>query len=232
MIFAGGASVPVRDWPERRVARALVPGRAMVETGWRSEDRWAAFHGGVARAVSYVLQPQPTAVVVSTFTAEEGRLLPLCRTSRQRWETVMNRPPDQRVHRRHPGKPGHGRGCDAAMDGWREQEARNEAGFRDQNEARLGARHALMDGAASLIAFVCECGDGRCEVQIALTVGEYEAVRHYATRFALAPNHENPEAEFVVCEHDLFTVVEKIEAPCRRIVRETDPRSRPKEMTR
>jgi hypothetical protein len=112
------------------------------------------------------------------------------------------------------------------MDGWREQEARNEAGFRDRNEwtERGNHRFAAQDGS---FAFVCECGDATCEAPIVLTIAEYEAVRGYATRFAVAPNHENPEAEFVVGEHARFTVVEKIHSPSRRIVRETDPRRAP-----
>lgn len=63
-----------------------------------------------------------------------------------------------------------------------------------------------------------------CETPITLTITEDEAVRGSATRFAVAPNHENPEAEFIVGEHALFTVVEKITAGVRRIVRDTDPR--------
>ena len=108
------------------------------------------------------------------------------------------------------------------LDDWRKQEARNEAGFRDRNETTRNA-NTSSPGAGS-VNFVCECGDAACEAPITLTLLEYESVRGYATRFAIAPNHENPEAEFVVDELALFTVVEKIDAPSRRIVRETDPR--------
>ena len=34
-----------------------------------------------------------------------------------------------------------------------------------------------------------------CTCAIALTLAEYEAVRAYATHFAIARNHENPESE-------------------------------------
>lgn len=109
------------------------------------------------------------------------------------------------------------------LDSWREQEARNEAGARDRNEWIRGENQRFA-GAGKLHTFVCECGDGSCEAPIELTFDEYDTVRLYATRFAIAPNHENPEAEYVVRENDDFAVVEKIDEPYRRIVRETDPR--------
>lgn len=112
---------------------------------------------------------------------------------------------------------------DRPPDIWREREARNEAGARDRNEWIRG-ENERFGGTSKVHTFVCECGDGTCEVPIELTLNQYEAVRSYATRFAIAPNHENPEAEYVVREGADFAVVEKIDEPYRRIVRETDPR--------
>jgi hypothetical protein len=109
------------------------------------------------------------------------------------------------------------------MDVWREQEARNEAGARDRNEWIRG-ENQRFGGASRVRTFVCECGDGSCDAPIELTSAQYESVRSYATRFAIAPNHENPEAEYVVTESADFAVVEKIDEPYRRIMRETDPR--------
>jgi hypothetical protein len=109
------------------------------------------------------------------------------------------------------------------MDGWREQEARNEVGARDRNEWIL-REDERFSGSVSVHTFVCECGDATCQEAIKLTTREYEAVRDYATRFALALNHENPEAEYLVSETSNYAVVEKIDAPYRRIVRATDPR--------
>ena len=40
--------------------------------------------------------------------------------------------------------------------------------------------------------YVCECGDAACIERIRLTRPEYEAVRGYYTRFAIAVDHENP----------------------------------------
>jgi hypothetical protein len=109
------------------------------------------------------------------------------------------------------------------IDDWRDQETRNEAAFRDRNEwiRRENERFAARGGT---FAIVCECGDAACEAPISVTVAEYEAVRAYATRFAVAPNHEDPESDVLIGEHARFTVVEKITATARRIIRETDPR--------
>ncbi len=104
---------------------------------------------------------------------------------------------------------------------WREREARNEARFRTQNEwvETAGVAPEL------LLAFVCECGDGECGRAISLTAPEYEFVRATSNRFAVAVNHENPEAEVVISECDRFAVVDKFEGWGLRISRETDPRS-------
>jgi hypothetical protein len=109
------------------------------------------------------------------------------------------------------------------IDDWRDQETRNEVAFRDRNEwiRRENDRFATHGGT---FAIVCECGDAACDAPISVTVAEYEAVRAYVTRFAVAPNHEDPESDVLIGEHARFTVVEKITAMARRIIRETDPR--------
>ena len=48
--------------------------------------------------------------------------------------------------------------------------------------------------------YVCECGDATCVERIRLTRQEYEAVRDYSTRFAIAVDHENPEIDQLVTE--------------------------------
>ena len=109
------------------------------------------------------------------------------------------------------------------MGSWREQEARNEAGARDRNEWIL-REDERFSGPLTIHTFVCECGDAACQQPIKLTTGEYEAVRDYATRFALALNHQNREAEYLVSETASYALVEKIDEPYRRIARATDPR--------
>jgi hypothetical protein len=119
------------------------------------------------------------------------------------------------------------------MMGWRECEARNEARFRDQNEWIEATSESFgtavlageNSGAAALMTFVCECGDGSCTQTIELTRTEYEGVRATANRFAIAPDHENPEAEVVVSECSRFAEVDKIEGCALSVALETDPRA-------
>ena len=108
------------------------------------------------------------------------------------------------------------------MVNWREQEARNEVRFRDQNEWIDGASRSF--GVGELTAFVCECGDGDCTNPIELTKPEYESVRSESTHFAIALDHENPEMESVVVESPRYAVVQKIDGFAVRLARQSDPR--------
>jgi hypothetical protein len=105
------------------------------------------------------------------------------------------------------------------MSGWRADEARNEARRRVQNEWTSEAAGSFLE------TFVCECGDPDCSATIELTRAEYEHVRSHSTWFAIAHNHENPEAEVVLRENDRYTLVSKIEGPGLRIALASDPRS-------
>ena len=108
------------------------------------------------------------------------------------------------------------------MVSWREQEARNEVSFRDQNEWIDGASQSF--GLSEATAFVCECGDGDCTKPIEMTKPEYESVRSHSTHFALALNHENPEMETVVTEFARYAIVQKVDPFAVRLARERDPR--------
>lgn len=111
------------------------------------------------------------------------------------------------------------------MSDWRAQEVRNEARSRDRNEWIEDVRGANGDSAAVEV-YVCECGDDACTQHILLTRPEYEAVRGYATRFAVAMDHENPEIDQLVSEDGRYSVVQKIAGMPARIARETYPRRR------
>jgi hypothetical protein len=100
--------------------------------------------------------------------------------------------------------------------------ARNEAIFRDVNEA-LRAGHWPGDEDAP-IAFRCECGELGCSRMIDLTAQEYERIRANPRRFFVAPDHHIAEAESVVERDDGHLVVEK-QAQAGRIAEATDPRS-------
>lgn len=114
------------------------------------------------------------------------------------------------------------------MSDWRDQEVRNEASSRDRNEWIEGIRGEMGDQAATEV-YVCECGDAACTARISLTRPEYEAVRGYSTRFAIAVDHENPEIDQVVSEAIRFSVVQKIAGRPARIARQLDHRTMVKE---
>jgi hypothetical protein len=105
---------------------------------------------------------------------------------------------------------------------WREQEARNEVRFRDQNEWIDGASQRF--GFRGVTAFVCECGDGDCTKPIEMTKPEYDSVRSNSTHFALALNDENPEMENVVTEFARYAVVQKVDSFAVRLAHQSDPR--------
>jgi hypothetical protein len=110
------------------------------------------------------------------------------------------------------------------MDDWQKREVENEAHFRGINEwievsnDDFGEHHITDE-------YVCECGDRSCRDPITLTRDEYELVRSEPTRFAIATNHENPELDRVIIEHDRYTVVEKWFGEAARIAQETNPRT-------
>jgi hypothetical protein len=109
------------------------------------------------------------------------------------------------------------------VNDWRDQEVRNEARSRDRNEWIEGIRGEMGEHGPTE-TYVCECGDATCVEQIRLTRPEYEAVRGYSTRFAIAVDHENPEIDQLVTEGGRYSVVQKIAGRPARIARQTDGR--------
>lgn len=109
------------------------------------------------------------------------------------------------------------------MSDWRDQEVRNEAIARDRNEWIEDVRLGMGEEAGTEV-YVCECGDAACAERISLTRPEYEAVRGYSTRFAIAVDHENPEIDQLVSEGGRFSVVQKIVGRPARIARLADRR--------
>lgn len=101
--------------------------------------------------------------------------------------------------------------------------ARNEALFREVNETvgRLAATHGTD---AHRYEFLCECSDQRCVQLVALSLGEYEAVRAHGDRFAIVAGHEDAEIETVVEKHERFVVVEKV-GEGAVIAHQLDPRN-------
>jgi hypothetical protein len=110
------------------------------------------------------------------------------------------------------------------MANWRDRESETQARSREQNEWTARAR---ADAFGWMSTFRCECGDAACTSPIRLTLGEYESVRASATRFAIARNHENPEIEQLVEEHERFAVVEIVAGDAAKLARRSYPRQWP-----
>lgn len=109
------------------------------------------------------------------------------------------------------------------MPSWRRRESETQARSREDNESTaLRRTNGATDGRMSF--FRCECGDQGCTCAIRLTPAEYESVRAYATHFAIARNHENPEREQLVEEHARFAVVEAVSGEAVQLARRSNPR--------
>lgn len=113
------------------------------------------------------------------------------------------------------------------MGSWRAGESAKQVRCREENESTARERGGSVPGGQA--SFRCECGDPRCGCVITLTLSEYERVRGWATHFALARNHENPESERVVQENARFAVVEVVTGEATKLARRSDPRQRRRE---
>jgi hypothetical protein len=120
-----------------------------------------------------------------------------------------------------PGAPS--QDATTVADRWREREAQTQARTREDNEAAARAPAAMPPG-GTLSSFRCECGDEDCTCEIQLSLAEYESVRAHATRFVIARDHENPESEQVVEEHERFAVVAAVSGEAAKLARRSDPR--------
>ncbi|HJP65948.1 MAG TPA: hypothetical protein VKA30_06570 [Actinomycetota bacterium] len=110
------------------------------------------------------------------------------------------------------------------MASWQAEEATNQMIFREMNEWTRDQSGSADRDDRTLDSYLCECGDQRCTAPIQLTRAEYEAVRAYPTRFALALDHENPEIDSLLVENDRFATIEQSFGVAARIARDTNPR--------
>lgn len=106
-----------------------------------------------------------------------------------------------------------------------ERMARSQALFREINERIKDVGGAFYDDFPAP-EFLCECARTECHDTIELTLAEYEAVRAYPTRFAVAPGHELPRGESVIETTARFSVVEKDPGEAAELAAELDPRRR------
>jgi len=102
-----------------------------------------------------------------------------------------------------------------------EQEARDEAMFREINETFAGDEELRGD---DLYVAYCECPDESCVDEIQLPLSDYEAIRAHPRRFIVLPGHGAPELEVVVEQKGGYWVVEK-RGVAGQIATATDPRS-------
>jgi len=109
------------------------------------------------------------------------------------------------------------------LPNWREHESGTQARSREGNES-TAREHTSAPALAGMSSFRCECGDKDCLCAIWLTATEYESVRAYATHFAIARDHENPESEQLVEEHERFAVVEMVSRDAAKLARKSNPR--------
>jgi hypothetical protein len=105
---------------------------------------------------------------------------------------------------------------------WREQEVDNETRARDVNETADAKLEHL--GGSATNTYVCECSDASCTATIDLTQVEYEQVRAHGARFVIARDHENPELDLLVAEHERFAVVRKLPGFPASLAMASDPR--------
>ena len=103
-------------------------------------------------------------------------------------------------------------------------EATNQTIFREINEWTSDQVAAAEGDDRIIDTYLCECGDQRCTAPIRLTRAEYEAIRSYPTRFALALDHEDPEVDTVLTENERFATIDKSFGLGARIARASNPR--------
>ena len=103
--------------------------------------------------------------------------------------------------------------------------AQTESAFREVNEAI--AKTAVRFEAHE-VDFVCECADPGCAHRVTADLEDYEEVREESTHFLIAPGHEEPQIERVIERTGEYTVVEKFGTTVGRVVRNLDPRRRPR----
>ena len=109
------------------------------------------------------------------------------------------------------------------MSLWEERAARNEALFREVNEA-VERLHAAESSGATPAEFICECADDTCTTFIHVPLQIYERVRSNPRHFLVRRGHELPQLEAVVEEGAGFLIVSKETPAAARIAEESDPR--------
>ena len=108
---------------------------------------------------------------------------------------------------------------------WGDEEARRRGVYRELNDQIAQLERAFRPVLAPLVrvTFRCECGDRACLRHVPMLLADYARVRADPRCSVVAPNHENPEVEVVICNDGFHTVVESLAGNASRIAVETDP---------
>jgi hypothetical protein len=87
-----------------------------------------------------------------------------------------------------------------------EQLVRNQMLLREVNDRIAEIVSADGDAPAE---FVCECSNDDCAETLPLSLLAYKGIRSSANLFVVLRDHEIPEVDRVVEEHERFNLVEK-----------------------
>ena len=115
-------------------------------------------------------------------------------------------------------------GRDGSVDDRETRLARNETLFRSVNERIEQAAAPWRADGGHVFEFFCECSNADCNLQLPLTIREYESIRKSPTLFIVAPGHELPEIETVILKKADYQVVVK-RGEAADYVAEHDPRT-------
>ena len=90
----------------------------------------------------------------------------------------------------------------------KERIARNETSFRELNQS-LEANVHRGQSEPDYAGFVCECGNGDCDMTVRVPLDAYASVRGDDKLFIVVPGHEIVDTEDVVDDGDGYLVVRK-----------------------
>ena len=91
--------------------------------------------------------------------------------------------------------------------------AQNEVAFQKTNGILMDKAKELVIGPERktiALAFTCECSDMHCSEDIHLTIHEFERVVRHPAWFCICAEHNQPDIEKVVEEHDEYWIVAKL----------------------
>ena len=108
------------------------------------------------------------------------------------------------------------------MDLRQERIAKNEAVFREINEAIKQNHESAPSN--SFMHIVCECGYETCNSIIGFTKEEYERVRSDPRQFCVLEEDVIEDVEAIVEETDRFAIVVKRPGTPAEVAIRTDPR--------